>query len=165
MRAELMATALWTLLAACGGEATGDRAYLDSEGLWGWQNGAGCEGLKDAVEVDGKRIVFFEDGRRVGRAKLVERTYDTDDDGSGMGTGRVMFATWTFIAPDPRAPSDLVRHAMRFEVERDGDRITRLRAVDTRRLIDRAKTQRIIDESRAGDGLAHCDTGVPRATD
>lgn len=151
------------LVAACGGTADADHAYLESEGLWGWQAGGGCNGLKDAIEVDGKRIYFYEDGKKVGRAKLVERTFDTDDDGSGNGTGTVIYTTWTFIAPDPQAPSDLVHHGMRFEVERQGEHIADLRAVDTRRLIDRSKTQRIIDEPRAGDKLVRCETGVPGA--
>lgn len=44
-----------------------------SEGYWGWEEGADCEGLAHAVIIESETISFLENGETIQRACLTSR--------------------------------------------------------------------------------------------
>ena len=149
---------LVALLAGCGMQGPNEqREWLMHDGVWGWQKGAGCDGLSDAWVVQGKWIEMYKDGKRVDRAMLERRSILTGAATAGTTSGKTTGIIWEFIARDPDAPDQLGRHKLRFSLKGRMGRTVALRAWKKREFIsaETRQTTRIKDP-RAGQLFAPC---------
>ena len=99
---------LGIVLAACGGTPSDDRAFIEKGGAWGWQDGEGCEGLADAIVIDGEWFDIYKAGAKTGRGKFLLRR-DSTISGSEYAA-KMDRVLWKFVAVHPDDPTRLVQH-------------------------------------------------------
>jgi len=170
--AALMAAAALGL-AACENPIQSQRDFLLQEGAWGWDKGKGCEGMRDALVIEGKWIHHYRDGERVDRAMILARNI-LHENTSGVGTGKIDGMMWIYIARDPDNPQELVRHHQQFNTGGGFGRTTHITSWLKRTIVyGEDKKKKRIKDPRGGQKLAPCpeelqpreDTDVPQGAD
>lgn len=136
-------------LAGCGDYIRGIPGELAlSEGFWGWEEGAGCEGLAHAVLIEGETISFLEDGEVTQRARLTSRELGYSEREPGV-RHRLETISWTYALYDENRAVIWRRdefhisyvsfglrwlnHWRRWETEPGGDRYAPVEDFPTRR--------------------------------
>ncbi|NHK28644.1 hypothetical protein FF098_012060 [Parvularcula flava] len=148
------------MLAACTGGNDETEALLTRDHVWGWDNGAGCDGLIDAWVIRDGWIEMFRDGEPVDRALLQHREIERENHAEGV-TGGIDGTVWYFIARDPASPGEVVQHRVRFTVSTGPRREPFLFAQPRRTLMHpETKQERRIEDPRKGQKLSPCPEGT-----
>ena len=145
-------------LGACDARGAGAmRDYLQRDGLWGWDGGAGCENRASAWLVEGDGVEVFRDDRLVERY-LLEQRQPLYDNRLPSGEGALAFVDWTFIGRNPEDLDQMGRQEMMFAIRGGPGRPTALVPRNQRSFTHaqtREKSQ--IAEPYQGGRLVHCD--------
>ena len=142
-------------LAGCGEDLS---KAVTASGDWGWNEGAGCEGLQDALRIEDGWITFYQSGQPVSRGKIVFRQAGNRTAVS-TGVGRVNGATWRYVRPDLEDPSKLVLYEDRFSVSLFNAKLTSLILDQRWKRVDEGQDLfRMDDDPRIGNRLARCPT-------
>lgn len=158
LRRLALCAGLAALISACGAKGPNEmREYLNRDGLWGWDAGAGCEDRANAWLIDGVAISIFQNGEVIERMRLVERRalYDNRRE---SGDGALEYADWLVVARNPDDPELTSRHEIFFAIRGGPGRPTALRPNNERTFIHPETGERSrVSEPYQGDRLVHCD--------
>jgi hypothetical protein len=104
---------LMTLLCASCGDWQPELTVI-ADGDWGWEQGAGCEGMRDVIRTEGDTLTIYRNGEAVETARLENREaliqYEPQDVDEVYGT------VWTYVGKDPENPSRQARIRDSFDV-------------------------------------------------
>jgi len=146
------------LLMAC--DAKGPNAmreYINRDGLWGWDSGAGCENRQNAWLLDGETLEMYRNDRLVNRGLIRDRRalYDNRRE---SGDGSLEYADWHFISRNPENHEELGLNEVMFAIRGGPGRPTTLVARNQHHFTNAETGERTrVTEPYAGGRLVHCD--------
>ena len=158
MKSLIVLAAAGLSLAAC--DAKGPNAmrdYLNNDGLWGWEAGAGCENRANAWLLDGETLEMYRDNRLINRGLIRDRRalYDNRRE---SGDGMLEYADWHFISRNPENHEEIGLNEVMFAIRGGPGRPTSLVARNERHFTNAETRERTrVAEPYAGRRLVHCD--------